>query len=217
MCWIFGRHELINPVAESGAEQKVTVDCPQEGLARTHGSSSSPIVLDPGWASQPSGRQKQNGFSLIELLIVVAIILIIAAIAIPNLLRARIASNESSAVASVRTINTAMISYNSTYPTVGFAANLTRLAGTCTGTTIPTSATACLIDSQLASGTKSGYSFVAVGSGGPPDSTYYVYANPLSVNTTGVRSFCSVPDAVVRYTSTGTAMTTCAGTETPLE
>ena len=71
--------------------------------------------------------RKQKGFSLIELLIVVAIILIIAAIAIPNLLRARIAANESSAVASIRTINTAMISYNSSYPTVGFAAALTNL------------------------------------------------------------------------------------------
>ena len=72
---------------------------------------------------------KQKGFSLIELLIVVAIILIIAAIAIPNLLRARMAANESSAVPSIRTINTAMITYNSTYPTVGFATNLATLGG----------------------------------------------------------------------------------------
>jgi prepilin-type N-terminal cleavage/methylation domain-containing protein len=73
-----------------------------------------------------SATHKQEGFSLIELLIVVAIILIIAAIAIPNLLRARIAANESSAVASVRTINTAQITYNSTYPTKGLCCDSGR-------------------------------------------------------------------------------------------
>src|SRR6202021_574125 len=147
----------------------------------------------------PMKDMKEKGFSLIELLIVVAIILIIAAIAIPNLLRARIAANEASAVASIRTLNTAQISYNSAYPTIGFAANLSRLAGTtCTP---PTSAGACLIDTQLASGTKSGYTFNAVGSGGPPAATYYAVASPITANQTGNRSFCSVADAVVRYST----------------
>jgi prepilin-type N-terminal cleavage/methylation domain-containing protein len=156
--------------------------------------------------------RKQKGFSLIELLIVVAIILIIAAIAIPNLLRARIAANESSAVASIRTINTAEISYNSAYPTVGFA-GLSALAGTtCTP---PNSTSACLIDTTLAAGTKSGYSFTATASGSSPAGSYFAYGNPITPNQTGNRSFCSTADAVVRYSTT--ALATCAGTETPLQ
>lgn len=157
--------------------------------------------------------RKQKGFSLIELLIVVAIILIIAAIAIPNLLRARIAANESSAVASVRTINTAQVSYNSAYPTVGYAANLAALSGT--SCTPPTSAGACLIDTQLSSGTKSGYSFVMTGSGGPPAGAYDTEASPITANQTGVRYFCSFADGVVRYNA-GT-ISACDTSITPLQ
>ena len=157
--------------------------------------------------------QRQKGFSLIELLIVVAIILIIAAIAIPNLLRARIAANESSAVASIRTINTAMISYNSSYPTVGFAANLTALTGTCTGSVVPSSGAACLIDSTLAAGAKSGYTFSVQGTSGG----YAAWANPVTLNGTGVNSFCSVADAVVRNAGQSGSVSTCAGTENPIQ
>jgi type IV pilus assembly protein PilA len=148
--------------------------------------------------------KNQKGFSLIELLIVVAIILIIAAIAIPNLLRARMAANESSAVASVRTINTAMITYNSTYPTVGFAATLSALGGTAPCT--PTSTNACLVDSVLSAGTKSGYTFTATGAGGPPAVQYYAVGKPITVNQTGIRSFCSFEDAVVRVQPSGAAI-----------
>jgi len=157
--------------------------------------------------------RKQKGFSLIELLIVVAIILIIAAIAIPNLLRARIAANESSAVASIRTLNTAQISYNSAYPTVGFASTLNNLAGT--SCTPPSSTGACLIDTTLAAGTKSGYTFSMTGVSGTPASTYQAIATPLTANQTGVRSFCSFADAVVRYNMA--AITTCDTTQTPLQ
>jgi prepilin-type N-terminal cleavage/methylation domain-containing protein len=163
--------------------------------------------------------RKQKGFSLIELLIVVAIILIIAAIAIPNLLRARIAANESSAVASVRTINTAMTTYNSTYPSQGFAATLAVLgpdANPCT----PSSTNACLVDSQLAAGVKSGYNFAATG-GAPQNganTNYYATATPITVNQTGLRSFCTFEDAVVRVQPTGAAVGSYAACQalTPL-
>jgi len=148
--------------------------------------------------------RKHRGFSLIELLIVVAIILIIAAIAIPNLLRARMAANESSAVASIRTINTAEITYSSTYPTVGFAGTLAVLGGVAPCT--PTSTTACLIDSVLAGGVKSGYNFVVGGGASTPNTTYYATAIPVTLNQTGTRSFCSFEDAVIRVQPTGAAI-----------
>ena len=163
--------------------------------------------------------RKNKGFSLIELLIVVAIILIIAAIAIPNLLRARIAANESSAVGSVRTVNTAEVAYNSAYPTVGFTATLTNLTGTCTSTTIPTSTSACLIDSALAGGTKSGYSFVLDngGSTSVPQGAYSMDASPVTLNQTGVRYFCSSADGVVRYGASAFTGSACQSSGTPLQ
>jgi len=151
--------------------------------------------------------RKQKGFSLIELLIVVAIILIIAAIAIPNLLRARMAANESSAVASIRTINTAMVTYNANYPTVGFATTLAQLGGVAPCT--PTSTAACLVDSVLSAGSKSGYTFLATGAasaGATVNTMYYATAVPITLNQTGTRSFCSFEDAVVRVQPSGAAI-----------
>src|SRR3989442_3274667 len=94
-------------------------------------------VLKHVITSQGDFMRKQKGFSLIELLIVVAIILIIAAIAIPNLLRSRIAANEASAVGSIRTLNTAEVTYASTYPDQGFTCTLANMgppAGTAAAT-----------------------------------------------------------------------------------
>ncbi len=159
--------------------------------------------------------RKQKGFSLIELLIVVAIILIIAAIAIPNLLRARIAANESSAVAALRTLNTAQISYNSTYPTAGYATALANLAGT--NCAPPDSTAACLIDTALASGTKSGYSFNLGGTSGSPVSAYTVAADPIVANQTGVRHFCSIADAVIRSGSASLTGASCTTSVAPLQ
>jgi type IV pilus assembly protein PilA len=159
-------------------------------------------------------KRSQKGFSLIELLIVVAIILIIAAIAIPNLLQARVAANEASAVGSLRTINTAMITYNDNYPTVGFASSLAALGGT---TCTPGDATAaCLIDNVLASGTKSGYSFSVTGVG-TPASQYVSVATPLPGS--GNRSFCSTEAATIHFDPNGAAIAdhdSCAAL-TPLQ
>jgi len=157
--------------------------------------------------------RKHKGFSLIELLIVVAIILIIAAIAIPNLLRARMAANEASAVASVRTINTAEITYTSTYPTVGYAGTLAALGGAIGAACVPSSTTACLIDSVLANNGnpagsgKSGYNFTVTGgaAAGGVLVQYTVLATPLTINQTGIRGFCSNEDAVVRVDPAGKA------------
>jgi type IV pilus assembly protein PilA len=141
--------------------------------------------------------RKQKGFSLIELLIVVAIILIIAAIAIPNLLRSRMAANEASAVGSVRTINTAQVTYASTYPNVGFT-DLAALGGTAA---TAAAANALLIDNVLATGAKSGYSFASTAGGAVSgiNTTYGTVANPASRGQTGQRSFCSDQSGVVRF------------------
>jgi len=149
--------------------------------------------------------RKQKGFSLIELLIVVAIILIIAAIAIPNLLRARISANESSAVGSIRTINTSEVSYATSFPQIGFT-TLARLGGAvpCTAS----STTACLLDQVLGAGNKSGYTFTAVAAGGPPAVTYLAVGVPVTVGTTGQRGFCSDQSGVIRFNAAGTGCDT---------
>ena len=149
--------------------------------------------------------RRARGFSLIELLIVVAIILVIAAIAVPSFLRSRIVANESAAVGSLRTLNTAQISYNSAYPTVGYAATLGALAGSSCNP--PSSSGACLIDTALAQGVRSGYSFNLGGITGTPNSSYQLIASPTLWNYSGIRYFCSFADAVVR--TSAAAIATC--------
>ena len=148
-------------------------------------------------------RKQQKGFSLIELLIVVAIILIIAAIAIPNLMRARMAANDSSAAGSEHAIIVGEVGYYGAYPTVGYAA-LSALGGASPCT--PGTATGCLIDQVLASnGTggsgKSGYNFSATAIAGTPP-TFWTTASPVS-STTGTKAFCAVDDGVLRNNTSG--------------
>ncbi len=156
-------------------------------------------------------RKTTKGFSLIELLIVVAIILIIAAIAVPSFLRSRMAANESAAVGSIRTLNTAQISYYSAYPTVGYASTLTVLGGT--SCSPPSSSGACLIDTVLAAGQRSGYNFTLTNASGTPNSTYNFIATPVLWNYSGIRYFCSNSDAIVRYSMA--TISTCDNTVTP--
>ena len=158
-------------------------------------------------------RNKQKGFSLIELLIVVAIILIIAAIAIPNLIRSKMAANEASAVATLRTLNTSEVVFSSTYNVTNtFAPTLAALgdggtAGQCTAGFVPTSAAACLIDSALeaASGAtgKSGYqlTYPAPGANG-----YTINNDASQQGTTGTRHFFTNQTLVITQNSNQAAV-----------
>ena len=153
-------------------------------------------------------RRRQRGFSLIELLIVVAIILIIAAIAIPNLIRSRMSANEASAISSMRTIITSEIIYSTTYP-IGFSADLPSLsdggaATNCVPPAIPAAASACLIDPALAGGTKSGYAFTYVVVGGGVNSAYKLNADPVS-SANGQRHFYTDATTVLRVNGAAVA------------
>jgi type IV pilus assembly protein PilA len=149
--------------------------------------------------------RRQKGFSLIELLLVVAIILIIAAIAVPNFMRARMRANEANAVASLRVIHTSAVTYALTFTDVGYPAQLANMGGAspCTAT----STNACLLDELLAAGIKDGYTFVWTGDGLTPSATFTLTGTPVSVGNSGQNMFCTDQSGVIFFDPSGSGCT----------
>jgi len=139
--------------------------------------------------SRNSGTE--SGFSMVEITIVVAIIVLLAAIIVPRMFQAKMKANEASAEASIHAITVAQITYNNSYPAVGFSNSLGKLSGHGSNCETVNSSNACLINSDLGSGLKDGYLFEIVGDGNVPDRSYRLTGVPRALGTSGSCAFSS--------------------------
>lgn len=147
---------------------------------------------------------KMAGFSLVELLVVVMVVLVIAAIAIPNLVHARMKANEAAAVASMKTIDTAQVMYATQFPDQGYSPSLVQLGANGSDCTAPTKDSGCIImDEVLISGVKSGYVFTLQGDAKLPSISYTLSAQPASPGFSGRCGFAgNETGAIVRVSPT---------------
>ncbi len=195
-----------NPLAVSA----LTLWAQARELALPLGQAAGEGPVVTGWAyGEPTAIRGASLNPAVD----AAVILIAAAIAVPNLLRSRMAANEASAVGSIHTVNTAQIAYAGIYPDRGFAPGLATLGPNPDGTTIASADHASLLDASLAGPTctpgawceKAGYrSSVTATCKGRRCEEFVVTATPVANNNTGVRSFCSTTDAVIRYRTSTT-------------
>ncbi len=155
-----------------------------------------------------AGRRRTNGFTLMELLIVMAIIAILMLIAIPTMGNMKRYANETSAIQSIRAINMAESQYDSTYPTLGYACSLPALGGD-PHSGVPSATSAQMLDQGLATGVKSGYQFTIgnctknTANGGDRVTGYTLLAQPQTVGQTGNRTFCSDQFGTIKFDPTG--------------
>jgi len=159
-------------------------------------------------ALQPANHKKAFGFSLADVLIIVAVIVVIGTLLVPRLLRLRLAADEASALDSLRLINTAEFSYSARYPDRGFTCTLASLVESGNGRDR-------LLDPAVAGGVKDGYRFLLANCGGMPVTSYLVTAVPTAPNHSGVRSFCSDQTGILRYTAD--SATACTANSRALE